>query len=209
MAKVLSETRRLKGQMFFIAALFMIVGFVMLAGLIFAPEIVQEKQFQENSYVDRTLRNIRNEYEYTAGLAPNQNSPNQTGPAYLYNFSSLVRNNENAKILYVAVYSNGTTKNFTVTVGNFLQDGIAGTITPSGLAPSAFALADKSSATYNYSATGGIYTVAISYTLQNTQVSDQMTFNVSARNQVSGFFDITLRDGDYLVRSKSVYNRTW
>ena len=205
----LQEKRSAKGQMFFISAIFMIVGLVMMAGLLTLPEITQEKLFQETSYADKNLKNVRNEYEYLTGLATLQPEPNSTGPQYMYNFSNLIRNNLDSNILYVAVFSNGTTRNFSVAIGNFLQDRIDGNISFSYGESALFSLNDKTHVTHNFSGTDGIVTVTLNYTVQNSRVGERFTFNDSARNYAAAFFDISVWEGEFLVRSKSLYNRTW
>jgi hypothetical protein len=208
-AAFLSQRKAPKGQMFFISAIFMIIGFVMLAGLLTLPEITQEKVFQETAYADKNLKNVRNEYEYLTGTATLQAAPNKTGADYIHNFSDFVRSNLNARVLYVFVFSNGTTNNFSATIGNFLQDKIDGNLSFTSGGSVVFSLDDKESSTYHFAGTNSVITGTLNYTILNTAVSEKFVFNDSSKNYAAAFFDITAAEDGFLVRSKSIYNRTW
>ena len=79
-----------KGQMFMIGAIFIVVGFVLLKGLLSLPILAQEKNFQDTSYLDRSLKNIRSEYQYASSIASMQGNANASA-VYLYNISTYMR----------------------------------------------------------------------------------------------------------------------
>lgn len=199
-----------KGQMFMIAAIFIIIGFVLLKGLLSLPILAQEKTFQDTSYLDRNLKNIRGEYEYTASTASMQGNVNASA-AYLYNLSTYMRSEFDSKIIYVFIFYNGTTGNFSATIGNFLQSNMSGTINFTSSTPTGrtFVMNDSTSRVLEFNASAAIINVTLNYTLQNNQALEKFYFNTSTRNYVAAFFDISLQESGFFVRSKSTYNRTW
>jgi hypothetical protein len=200
-----------KGQMFVIAAIFMIIGVILLRNILSFPAITQEKTFQDVSYLDRNLKNIKNEFAYTAGVASAQHRPNATGADYLLNISDYVRNQFDSKILYLYVFANGTTQNVSVTVGNYLQTNISGTIEVTDSTPPtrAFDLNDKGYITLEFNSSQSMVNLTLNYTIQDRKTVEKIYFNVSTKNYVRAFFDITLLDTGFFARSKSVYNRSW
>ena len=200
-----------KGQMFMIAAIFIIIGFILLKGLTTLPVLTQEKTFQDTSYLDRNLRNIKGELSYAASVASMQPLPNKTGAEYLFNFSRYIRHDFDSKILYVFIFSNGTTGNFSATIGNFLQNNISGTInfTSSTPAGRTFNVNDTGNKTLEFNASSAWINVTFNYTIQNRETVEKFYFNSSTRNYIGAFFDASLQENGFFVRSKSTYNRTW
>ncbi|MEK6888408.1 MAG: hypothetical protein AABX14_05690 [Candidatus Aenigmatarchaeota archaeon] len=199
-----------KGQMFMIGAIFIVVGFVLLKGLLSLPILAQEKNFQDTSYLDRSLKNIRSEYQYASSIASMQGNANASA-VYLYNISTYMRSEFDSKIIYVFIFYNGTTGNFSTTIGNFLQNNLSGTINFTNSIPTGrtFALNDSTSTVMEFNSSAAIVNVTLNYTLQNNQVVEKFYFNSSTRNYVAAFFDISLQESGFFVRSKSTYNRTW
>lgn len=199
-----------KGQMFMIAAIFMVIGFVLLKGLLSLPILAQEKTFQDTSYLDRSLKNIMAEYGYAASVASMQGDANASA-VYLYNISTYMRSEFDSKIIYVFIFYNGTTGNFSATFGNFLQNNLSGTINFTSSTPTgrAFVLNDSTTTVLEFNASSAFVNVTLNYTMQNNQVVEKFYFNTSARNYLSAFFDISLQESGFFVRSKSTYNRTW
>ncbi len=202
------KKKKLKGQMFLIASIFMILGFVLLRSLLTLPEITQEKTIQDTLYLDRTIDNIVTEYNYLTGLASLHSDVNGSAIDYFYNFTKYIRSEVDSQILYVFIYANESS-NFSVTMGNFLQGNMSGTINFTGATPNGvvFSLNDTKDVTYHFEGSGWTNTT-LNYTIGNTWVLDKFAFN-SSGNYVKGFFDISLDDGGFFVRSKSTYNRTW
>lgn len=200
-----------KGQMFIIAAIFMVVGVILLRNMLSLPAITQQKTFQDVSYLDRSMKNIKNEFAYTAGIASVQPLPNYTGSNYLMNFSDYVRTQFDSKIFYVFVFSNGTNQNVSITIGNYLQNNMSGIVNLTNSTPTGriFDLNDKSFATLEFNSSTSVINLTLNYTLQNRETVERLYFNSSTKNYALGFFDVTLQDTGFFVRSKSVYNRTW
>lgn len=200
-----------KGQMFMIAAIFIVVGFVLLKGLLSLPILAQEKTFQDTSYLDRHMKNIRSEYNYIAATSSMQGNANASGGVYLFNFSESIRRDFDSKIMYVFIFYNGTTGNFSATLGNFMKNNISGTINFTSTTPTgrAFALNDSGSTVLEFNASASIVNVTLNYTIQNIQTVEAFYFNSSTRNYVAAFFDIGIQESGFFVRSKDTYNRTW
>lgn len=206
-----SKKKGLKGQMFMIAAIFMIVGFILLRNLLSIPVISQEKAFQDTSYLDRNLKNVRNEFSYLTGAASMQPAPNRTGVEYINNFSRFIRSEFDARILFVYVFSNGTSSNFSITIGDFMKDNISGVVNVTSATPAGriFALNDTGNVTLEFNYTAGWINLTLNYTFQNKEFVERLNFNASTRNYAAGFFDVSLQERGFFVRSKSLYNRTW
>ncbi len=200
-----------KGQMFMVAAIFMIVGVVLLRNVLSLPAITQEKAFQDVSHLDRNMKNIKNEFAYITGMASTQPLPNYTGSNYLTNFSDYIRTQFDSKTFYVFVFSNGTNQNVSITVGNYLQNNVSGLINLTNSTPAGriFDLNDKNFTTLEFNSSMSVVNLRLNYTLQNRETVEQLYFNSSTKNYVLGFFDITIQDMGFFVRSKSVYNRSW
>ncbi|KHO48150.1 MAG: hypothetical protein QT00_C0001G0163 [archaeon GW2011_AR5] len=205
------QGKRVKGQMFVIAAIFMILGFVLLRNLLSLPEITQEKVYQDTSYLDKNLRNLEREYSYLAGTASMQPNVNFSGNQYLHSFTQLVRSEFDAKVLYVYIYSNGTSSNVSVTIGNFMKNNMSGVLNITSATPTGrtFSLNDTHNTTLEFNLTAGWLNATLNYTMQNRETVERLYFNASTRNYVLGFTDMTLQERGFLVRFKSTYNRTW
>ncbi len=205
------KKKRVKGQMFMIAAIFMIIGFILLRNLLSLPDISQSKAFQDTSYLDKNLKNLNREYAYLTGVASMQPTPNRTGVEYLHNFSRYISGEFDSKMLFVYVFSNGTSSNFSVTVGNFLEDNISGILNATSSTPTGriFALNDTGNTTLEFNYTAGWINVTLNYTYQNRETVERFNFNASSRNFATSFFDVTIRESGFFVRSKGTYNRTW
>ncbi len=195
--------------MFFIAAIFMVIGFVLLRGILSLPEISQEKAFHETSYLDKNLKNLVNEYNHIAGAASVQPNANVSA-GYFLNFSGYVRGEFNSKILYLFIVSNGTSRNFSATIGNFLQGNISGTLSFTGSTPATvgFAMSDRTNLTYYFNSTGSWINVTVAYTDNGQTTTERIYFN-SSINYAAAFSDISLTENDFFIRTKDYYNRTW
>ena len=206
-----SKKKGLKGQMFMVAAIFMIVGFILLRNLLSVPIISQEKAYQDTSYLDKNMRNIKNEFIYLAGVASMQPTPNKTGVEYIHNFSRFIGGEFDSRMLSVYAFSNGTSSNFSVTIGNFLKDNISGALNATSSTPTGrtFALNDTRNVTLEFNYTAGWINLTLNYTIQNKETVERFNINASTRNYAAAFFDISLQDRGFFVRSKNLYNRTW
>jgi hypothetical protein len=202
-----------KGQMFLIGAILIIVSLVLLRNLMGVFMTAQEEEAGESIVLDAELRNIKGEYNYIIGIATQQATPNVSAISNLYNISDLIRNDKDAKILYMLVYVNGTNQRYTVVVGNFLNDRINATVnvTDSTTTGSAFGnVNDKINVTAEFFPNTNItINVTLNYTLQSNNISEVIKANIGTRNHFSLFYDITLESGNALVRGKDIYNTTW
>ena len=204
-----------KGQMFLIGAILIIISLVLLRNLLGVFTTAQEEEAGEAIIADMELRNIKNEYNYLAGIASrNLNlTPNVSAINNLYNISDLIRNDKNVKILYVLAFVNGTNQRYTVTVGNFLNDRINATVNVTNSSTSGFYFGninDKINVTAEFLPNANVtVTITLNYTLQDNNITEIMKANVGTRNHLSLFYDITLEGSDFAVRTKDVYNTTW
>ena len=202
---------RSKGQMLAIAAIFMIIGFVMLRGLLSLPVLSQEKAFQDASYLDKSLGNIAAEYEYAASIAALQANVNRSGADYLSGISSYFRSEFDSGILYAYVFLNGSNGNFSVTLGNFLQNNISGVINFTNSTPPgrAFNINDSTNVTLEFNSSSAWINATLNYTLNGRETVERFYFNSSSRHYVAEFYEVTLRQSGFTARTKGFYNRTW
>jgi len=183
MAKRKKEKKQ-KGQMFIIAAIFMIVAIVMIKNSIGTSAIQEESRFQASNTADRTIENVRSEYSRIAALAQ---FSSQTG-GYLQDFSSEIRHDMDSRIFYVLVLTNGTTQDCNVTTGNYLGEGMNVSVNASGTVASAV-MKDMSSSSTVYHTTGSML-LLVKYG------GDAETFNLSTTgNSEMIFTDITINSG--------------
>lgn len=203
-----------KGQMFIVSAVIIIFSLVSLSNLLGIYKSVEEARVQESLILDRQLKNIKGEYEAIAAAARLSDNVNGSAIRYLANFSELLRSTAGIEILYSFVYFNGTSKNYSVTVGNYLRDSINATINVSNSITNGAVVGvvddrKNSTRTFESSISSGTINVNITYVIRNENVIEAVPVTVSARNYVSLFYDIKLVEGQDFVRIKDVYNVTW
>ena len=119
-----SKEKKLKGQMFVIAGIIIVIGLIMIKNILGSYGIIEEKRSHETIIFDKQLRNIKNEYAYAISVAVMQANINDSGIVYLSNLSDFIRSENDAKIFYVFAFANGSNQNYYLTVGNFLNDKI-------------------------------------------------------------------------------------
>jgi hypothetical protein len=166
---------------------------------------IEEKRAQESDITDKLLANIKNEYKNIAGMS----TTNSSGISNLYNFSSLVRNDMDASVLYVYVLSNYSGQ-YSVTIGNFLKTRINATLNASYAVYNFSFINDRANSTaqFAFSQTGTI-NITLTYNLNGVNYTEALGVHVSTtRNIIFAFFDITLRSGEISIRSKEIFNRT-
>lgn len=203
-----------KGQMFLLTSIIVVLGLVSLSNLLGIYKTVEETRMQESLILDKQLKNIKGEYEMIAAAARLNNDVNGSAIRYLSNFSELLRNTADTEILYSFVFYNGTNKNYSVTIGNYLKDSINATINVSNsTAVGAFigVIDDKKNETRTFEAgmASGTVTVNITYSIKNENVTETIPVTVSSMHYASLFYDIKLAEGGDFVRVKDVYNITW
>jgi hypothetical protein len=201
----------MKGQFFIIGAVFIVLGIITIKGMIGFLDTASEKGFGESSTFDKNIENIKNEYRYIAGISSMQSNVNASGIMYLENFTNLIRNNLDSKILYIYIFTNSSTNKYSVTTGNFLNDriNILVNVTGSTTAGYLFGLTDdKTNVTAEFQASpGGVVNITLTYSTQTEQVIELFSANTS-KNSVIQFTDITLYSDNILLRTKDIFNRT-
>ncbi|MCD6092605.1 MAG: hypothetical protein J7J38_01120 [Candidatus Aenigmarchaeota archaeon] len=196
-----------KGQFFIIAAIIITVTLVMIRTLISAYSAAEITTHEETKILGRQLENIKGEYEYIVGTASMQNDVNSSLSQNLANFSSYIRDQLDSEILWVAIYFNSSNQNYSVIVGNFLQDNIEINLTISNSTShtEAISLGDKSIGSRSFNITGDV-NLTLSYALKDESREDIISFTLSD-NSTIGFFDISLLSDNLKVRTKDLYER--
>lgn len=197
--------------MFIIAAVFMIVGMVLIKNMLNFDVIDEQKSFIESQSADRQIENILNEYKYSAGIALVQPQKNISGFNYMSNLSSFLRKDiKSFSSLYMFAYANTTTGKISVAVGNFLAGDANITLNATDSTPLgySFLLQDMQSTVKEFTYTGGIneVNITINYTVHSQ--SDLEMMHVMIKNYTVSYFDVRLYDKNIQLRAKEVYNRT-
>lgn len=206
------DTSSQKGQLFIVAAVFIVTGLVLIFGVLTSPALVEEKKFQDVRMLDKNAKNVLNEYKYAAGIATLNSPANVSLQSNMRNLSDYYRREFDSSILYAAVMLNGSTQRFSVDIGNYIRDQIGMNVSASSSVPGSaqFTLADKDNRAVDFSATANTtITITLNYTAGNTRTVERFSINSSARNFMLLFADIRLKDGTYELRLKDTYNRTW
>ena len=160
---------------------------------------------------ERQLQNIAGEFEYITGMASLSTDPNYSSVYALSNFSRYVRSSENAKILWVSVYVNGSSGNYSVNIGNYLQRNIYFNVSPTSSSPTSAAvfIPDYSNSSLLFSAQSNCtINLTLTYSSDGSQVQDTFQFAVSNSSSVAGFFDISLLSDGFMARTKRSYQVT-
>lgn len=200
----------MKGQMFIIAAIFIIIGLILVHNLLNVFDLFEETRKTTSLVGDRNIDNIAKEYEYIAGIA-SMNNANVSAISMLSNFSDLIREVENAKIFYALVFVNGSSNDYSITIGNYAGNGANTTIDATGSSPPSVNLlvGDRANKTAFFSSSAGIREINITYTIRNETIMENFSVNITGRNTIQIFYDISLRNNDLIKRTKSLYNTTW
>ena len=199
----------MKGQFFIIAAVIILIGFILLRNSLGIFDTLAERRIVESSLMNKQAINIVNEYKYLAGTASLQNQVNRSAIDYFYNFSSYLRDERNVEILYVFAYMNDSANTYSVTIGNFINDNINASINVTTSTPQSvnFTLNDKRNTTYNFAVSSeGIININLAYQRIDTTITERLSID-SRKNMTSSFFDITLIENNK-IRVKDVYNVT-
>lgn len=195
------------GQMSIIAAVFIVIGLILLKNLLGIYATLEEKRLQEANIVSKQLDNIKGEYRNIAGLP----SLNSSVMEYLYNFTELIRGDMDASILYLYVFSNASAQRYSVTLGNFMKGMINATVNATGTTYAFGIMNDRRNSTTDFSFTADTsINMTLRYAMSGANITEEFRVPVStARNSAFGFFDIQLKTADIAVRSKEIYNRSW
>ncbi len=197
----------MKGQVFLIGAIIIVIAIVLLKNLYGIYETMEEKMRIESLTLDSKLKNIVNEYNYAAGIASVQES---VDPLHLSSFSSFLRNETGIEALYVFAYANGTS--YSVTTGNFLGNKINITLNASDSSPAQSLVGvinDKTNSTKGFvSSINGTVTISVNYKIGSEEISERVALPI-ANNSLAAFIDVRLSASEMTIRSKSLFNRTW
>jgi len=199
-----------KGQMFMIAGILILVGFLMIRNLLSVYQTVEEKMSEESGLVDKQIKNIIKEYEMIVGVGSLQSDPNQSTLNYLVNFTKYLKNDMTIEVLFMYAFYDNTTGNYTVNIGNFLDDKINCTINTTNPANSdTFDLEDEENYTKEFSATSSSSDITLSYGFRGNNRKEKITVLTGNQNFTIGFFDVTIIKDNIIMRAKQTYNRTW
>lgn len=198
-----------KGQLFLIASIFVLIGLIMLKNLLGIYSTIEEKGSLESLLFDKELRNLMNEYKNIVATA---SLKSDVGADYLSNFSSFIRNEMNSKILYSFVFMNSSSKNYSVTIGNFLNDKINVTLSATNATPANSIIGimnDKTNATREFTSNiNGTVQLTLIYEKEGQTFEERIAIR-SDHNYVTGFFDLVIAEDESFVRMRDGYNRTW
>lgn len=204
----------MKGQMFLLASVIIVLGLISVSNLLGVYKTVEETRLQESLVLDRQLQNIKAEYEAAAAAAKLTGNATSSAIKYLANFSELLRNTGDVEVFYAFAFYNGTTGLYSLTVGNFLRDSINLTLNASNSQPAGFnvdVVDDRKNETRTFGTPEilGTAEVNITYVIRNENVTEVLPVTVSGRNYIALFYDIKVREGSDFIRVKEVYNITW
>ena len=207
----MAKQKRMKGQMFIVAAIFIVLSMIAIKNMLGAPEITEEKRFIQSQATDRILYNIITEYGYAVGIALAQPEKNNSGISYLSNLSSFMRKDiKYFTSFYAFAYVNSTTGKYSVTIGNYLYQNATVLLNATDSSPAGylFEVTDATNATKEFSYSAGIsqFNITINYTAGSG--SDKETFTVVVSNSSAAYFDVRLNEDTLQLRAKEVYNRT-
>lgn len=198
--------RKQKGQMFLIGSIILLVSVILLRDAVNLYPVIDEKTYQDSIITEKTIRNIKSEFNYILGTAALKN---QT--SYFSNFSDYIRR-DRYRTLYAVSLVNGTTRNFTVTIGNYFGGNINYTINSTDSTPQGYTgiMNDRSSASYtfNTSLTSGFVLLTLNYSIDNARNVEYIPLEIKNRNFAHGFFDIKSEPPLY-IRSKHLFNWSW
>ena len=208
-SRVGTTSPRPHGQMFIISAMIVIMALYSLTGLLSIYSTGQEKAREEGVIIEKILSVVVREYKSIAGLAVTKD--NATIIQYLTNFSALVRNTRDARVLYVFAYSNTSAQKFSVTTGNYVKDRINVSLNASDSTPNySLLLEDKTNATVEFTRTSNVMiNITMTYVDSSGSHGETFALNASSQNSLALFIDVALEEDGAFVRSKDIYNRSW
>lgn len=199
-----------KGQFFIIAALVLLTSLVLIRGMLDLYSSGEKSSSLSSDYGEKKLENILDEFENAVGIASLGSSPADGLVYALSNLSSYIREREDARILWVSVYSNGTSGNYTATVGNYLQKNAYFNISATSSSPSSYAfyLDDSENSSVDFSSqVNGTINLTLSYSIEGSSVQDTFGFSVSNISSTTAFLDMRILSGNGMFGSKRTYQR--
>lgn len=190
----------MKGQLFLIGAVVIIVGLFLLKNLFSVHGFIEEVRYLETSNPGFEIDNVMREYQRVAGLCKVNNNYN-----YLSDFSMNLRNNSYLKSLYFVGVANNT--GYIVISGNFIGYNINVTIDPEKptLSATSFVLPDVSEQVSHFSYSNDeIFIINISYEI-NGKIENERFHLKTGSDNLGSFFQVTFRDDNLDVSKKQTY----
>lgn len=197
-----------KGQFFIIAALVLLTSIVLIRGMLDVYSSGEKSSSLSADYGEKKLENILDEFENAAGISSLGTSPGTSLVYSLSNFSYYIREREDARILWVSVFSNGTNGNYTATVGNYLQKNLYFNVSATSSSPDSFAfsLDDSENSSMQFSSQiNGTINLTVSYSDEGFGVQDTFSFSVSNISSVAAFIDARILSSNGMYGSKRAY----
>jgi hypothetical protein len=199
-----------KGQFFIIAAIIIVMSIILIRGFLDIYSTSESSLNEMTKIEDMKIENLEKEYEYSLGIASLAADPNASATLYLSNLSYYIRSQENAKILWLAVFVNGGDQKYSVVVGNYLQRSISLNISATNSTPSSASLTinDMANTSYNFtSLINGTINLTLSYIVDDNTIQNTFQLLVGNVSSTTGFFDISLLSDSLKIRTKKVYQR--
>lgn len=198
----------MKGQFFIIAAIVIATGLAMISGLLNIYKISETSAGEQMDVGWDILKNIMKEYRFITRVAAVQADPNKSAVQYLSNFSLNIREQQNARILWLAIFMNGTSQEYYVNVGNFMQKRVLLSISVTNSIPSSVStyLNDLNTASFNFSPqASGLINLTVRYETEDKITEDTISFSAGNTNSLTGFFDIAIKGAGSYVKTKEAY----
>src|SRR3989338_360910 len=195
----------MKGQMFLIAGIILLLGIITLANIMNIYSVFEEMRHTEASDMNYRVDNIAREYEYMISAMSSQSQINSNN---IRSFTENITQYEDEEIFFLLAYANNS--DYTMWAGNYLKDSINFTANMSySIIPDwNIFLDDKSVSFIINNATITDIEINISYTLNNENEKQSLPMRIT-NNSIIGFFDVRLNENDNFAKKRIFVNRTW
>lgn len=201
--------KRRKGQFFIIAAIIITISLIAIKSLLGFYSTEETISAESMRIIDKQLENIRNEYEYITGIALTKTDVNSSLYLYLSNFSNFIREDRDARALWIAISANGSNQKYNLLAGNYMKTPVSVNITLTNSTPASILLnlSDRSVGSSNLSSQiNGSINMTIRYAFEGYQNEELAQFEISEINSTTIFIDLMINDGETRVREKSIYS---
>ena len=183
----------MKGQMFLIAGIVVVVGLIFMKGIYDIYPLFEESRYIRSRNGKFVLNNVNTEYEKIIGLGNNSKTDK-----YLYDFSNFVYHDMAGLNIFYVYLKTGA--NESLVIGNFMDKSLNVTISLSSATPSVFSqvIGNEQNKTFEFNPSGD-FEVNISYDGKNEY------FNVSEKKQGVLFTDMAIDYDDLKVGKTNFY----